>query len=175
MNDLLINVNPGWLPFFESNKNQHICELENIMKQVNMSSCEVFPKKEHIFRTLFYFPPEETKLVILGQDPYIGYEMIDGEKIPQACGLSFSVPKSHKITPPSLKNIFKEIKNCYPEYEIPKHGSLTRWVKKEKIILLNSAMTVEEGKSNSHQKLWTNFTDKLIKFIIDNQKNYLIN
>jgi uracil-DNA glycosylase len=51
-------------------------------------------------------------------------------KIHQVCGLSFSVPKSHKKIPPSLQNIFKEIKNCYPDYEIPKNGSLKRWVKK---------------------------------------------
>jgi uracil-DNA glycosylase len=101
----------------------------------------------------------------MGQDPYIGYEIINNIKIPQACGLSFSVPKSHKKIPPSLQNIFKEIKNCYPDYEIPKHGSLKRWVKKEKILLLNAALTVIEGKSNSHAELWTSFTDKLIKYI----------
>jgi uracil-DNA glycosylase len=122
---------------------------------------------DFLFRTLFYFPPEETKLVILGQDPYIGSELHDGEKIPQACGLSFSVQKIHKQVPPSLKNIYKEISNCYPEFNIPSHGFLKRWVRVEHILLLNSALTVIEKKSNSHQALWGNFTDKLIKYISD--------
>lgn len=161
MDDLLVNINPGWKTFFDNNMK----ELEDIITSVKKSNKDIFPNEHFIFRTLFYFPPEETKLVILGQDPYIGYEMIDGVKIPQACGLSFSVPKKHKLIPPSLKNIFKEIKNCYPDYSIPINGSLIRWVKKEKILLLNSSLTVKEGESNSHQQLWQSFTDKLIQYI----------
>ncbi len=68
---------------------------------------------------------------------------------------------------PSLKNIYKELKLEYPDYNIPNHGSLERWVKDEKILLLNSALTVKEGESNSHAH--EKFTDKLIKWI--SQKN----
>lgn len=163
--DIISKVHKGWLPFFEENKE----ELDKIFETINFND-NIFPRKENIFKTLFYFPPEDIKLFIIGQDPYIGYEIMNEAKIPQACGLAFSVPKSHKKIPPSLKNIFKEIKNCYPDYEIPKHGSLKRWVKKEKILLLNASLTVIEGKSNSHAELWKNFTDKLIKFISDNNK-----
>ena len=113
--------------------------------------------------------------MLLGQDPYINSEIIDKKKIPQACGLSFSVPKTHKKIPPSLQNIFKEIKNCYPGYIIPKDGSLIRWVKEENILLLNSALTVIEGKSNSHSLLWSDFTNKLIKFVSDkNEKTIFL-
>jgi uracil-DNA glycosylase len=160
--EILSKVDKGWLPFFETNKN----ELTEILSKIEFNDM-VFPYKENIFKALFYFPPEEIKLFIMGQDPYIGYEIIDNIKVPQACGLSFSVPKSHKKIPPSLKNIFKEIKNSYPDYEIPKHGSLKKWVKEEKILLLNAALTVIEGKSNSHASLWSDFTNKLIKFISD--------
>ena len=158
-------VHPGWNEFFNSNKT----ELENILEQVNKSgeSNIIFPNPDQLFRTLFYFPPEETKLVLLGQDPYIGSEVHDGQKIPQACGFSFGVPKAHKTIPPSLKNIYKEIASCYPDFVIPSHGFLKRWVRKENILLLNSALTVIEKKSNSHQALWGDFTDKLIKFISD--------
>jgi uracil-DNA glycosylase len=167
--DFMDNINVGWIPFFEENKK----ELETILENIDFNN--IFPKKENIFKTLFYFPPEDIKLVIIGQDPYIGYEIINNIKVPQACGLSFSVPKSHKKIPPSLKNIFKEIKNNYPNYEIPNHGSLKKWVKKEKILLLNAALTVIEGKSNSHAKLWKNFTDNLIKFISDkNEKTIFL-
>jgi uracil-DNA glycosylase len=79
-------------------------------------------------------------------------------------GLSFSVPKNHRLIPPSLKNIFKEIKNSYPDYEIPKHGLLKKWAKREKILLLNSALSVQSGNSNSHALLWQDFTDKLINW-----------
>jgi uracil-DNA glycosylase len=79
-------------------------------------------------------------------------------------GLSFSVPRKHKKIPPSLQNIFKEIKNCYPEFEIPNHGLLKRWARKEKILLLNAALTVFEKESNSHAKLWIEFVNKLIKW-----------
>lgn len=156
-------VHPGWKEFFKANAT----ELENILTQVNKSgeSNIVFPYPYQLFRTLFYFPPEETKLVLLGQDPYIGSEVDADEKIPQACGFSFGVPKSHKKIPPSLKNIYKEINSCYPDFVIPSHGFLKRWVQKERILLLNSALTVIEKKSNSHQALWVDFTEKLIKFI----------
>jgi uracil-DNA glycosylase len=158
---MLENINIGWKPFFEQNKK----ELTSIISNLEMLKDKViYPHRDDIFRTLFYFPPEETKLVILGQDPYINEE----DNIPQACGLSFSIPKCHKKIPPSLKNIYKEIKNCYPEIIIPNHGCIKNWVENEKIILLNCGIaifTVEKGKSNSHMKLWEKFTDKLIKFI----------
>jgi uracil-DNA glycosylase len=159
-NKLLDKVNSEWLPFFNDNKK----ELEDIMFKIDFNKI-VFPYKEDIFRALFYNSPSNIKLLILGQDPYINSEIIDGIKVPQACGLSFSVPPSHKKIPPSLKNIFKEIKNNYPEYIIPNNGDLSRWVTEENIMLLNSALTVVEGKSNSHAKIWINFTDKLIKYI----------
>lgn len=158
-NSITKNINEGWLPFFEENK----LELMKILETVYSNNDTIYPKQKDIFKTLFYFPPNDTKLVILGQDPYIGEE----NGIPQAHGLAFSVPKSHKKIPPSLKNIFKEIKNSYPEYNVPTHGCLKRWVKKEKIILLNCALTVIKGKSNSMICIWEQFTDKLIKYISD--------
>ena len=168
--DIISKIHKGWLEFFEENKEQ----LDKILEKIEFNE-NIFPNKQNIFKSLFYFSPEEIKLFIMGQDPYINYEMINEVKVPQACGLSFSVPKSHKKIPPSLKNIFKEIKNCYPDYEIPKHGSLKRWVKKEKILLLNAALTVSEGKSNSHAILWSDFTNKLIKFISDkNEKTIFL-
>ena len=141
----MIKVHPDWIPFFDENKK----DLEDI------------------FRALFYNSPQNIKLVLLGQDPYINSTIINDKKISQACGLSFSVPENYKKIPPSLKNIFKEIKNSYPEYIIPENGSLIRWAKEEKILLLNSALTVIEDKSNSHALLWSNFTNKLIIFISD--------
>jgi uracil-DNA glycosylase len=149
-------IMPGWTPFFEENKEL----LQNILKKLNSFEYKIYPKPKDIFRALFYYDPKDIKLLILGQDPYIGEE----NELPQAMGLSFSVPKNHRLIPPSLKNIFKEIKNCYPDYEIPKHGLLKKWAKREKILLLNSALSVQAGNSNSHALLWQDFTDKLINW-----------
>lgn len=167
---LIKKVDSGWLPFFDKN----IKELEEIINQIDFETFNIFPSIHQIFAALFYFPPSKVKLLLLGQDPYIGSEIIEGIKVPQACGLSFSVPNTHKKIPPSLKNIFKEIKNCYPNYKIPTNGDLIRWVKNENILLLNASLTVIEGKSNSHAKLWNGFTNKLIKFISDTNDGTII-
>ena len=157
------NIHEGWIPFFDKNNDL----LISIFNKVYFNETKtIFPKIKNIFRIFKYMGPEEIKVLLLGQDPYIGSENVDGEKIPQAEGLSFSVPKSHKKIPPSLKNIYKEIKNSYPDFEY-KNGNLKRWVKKEYIFLLNSSLTVIEGNSNSHQKYWSEFTDKVIKYIND--------
>ena len=163
IDEITSKIHQWWKPFFDENRK----ELASILDQINSDENEVFPNPKDVFRALFYFGPLDTKLVILGQDPYIGYEIINDMKIPQACGLSFSVPKNHKKIPPSLKNIFKEID---PNYVLP-HGSLLNWVKNEKILLLNAALTVIQGKSNSHMPIWSQFTDKLIKYISDKNKD----
>lgn len=162
---VLERVHPGWMPFFEENKD----ELIRILNKLNelRKTQTIYPRRSDLFRALYYHPPEDIKLTILAQDPYIGEK--DGT--PQAMGLCFSVPRKHKKIPPSLKNIFIEIKNSYPDYVIPKHGLLKKWAKREKMLLLNSALTVKKGKSNSHAYLWTDFTDKLIKWTSDNSNS----
>ncbi len=158
--DIIIQeVNKGWLPFFEENKEELIGILYKINGFISKGDI-IYPKKEDLFRSLFYHSPEDISLVIIGQDCYISEE----NGLPQAVGLSFSVPKSHMKIPPSLKNIFKEIKNSYPDYVIPDNGSLEKWANDQQILLLNSALTVLKGKSNSHASLWNNFTDKIIKW-----------
>lgn len=113
----------------------------------------VYPRKDEIFSALRLTPFAETKVVIIGQDPYHG----EG----QAHGLSFSVKPGVK-QPPSLKNIFKELKadlGC----EIPNHGYLEKWAK-QGVLLLNSVLTVRESKPNSHKnKGWETFTDEVIR------------
>lgn len=157
------NIHKDWDPLFEENNGLLISIFNNIY--FNNDNI-IFPKAKNIFRIFKYMSPTEIKVLILGQDPYIGSENIDGEKIPQAEGLSFSVPKTHRKIPPSLKNMYKEIQNSYPDCEF-ENGNLKRWVKNEFIFLLNSSLTVVEGMSNSHQKYWTQFTDKVIEYICE--------
>ena len=113
----------------------------------------VFPPMHDIFNALKYTPYSETKVVILGQDPY--------HEIGQAHGLSFSVKKGIKI-PPSLVNIYKEL-NSDIGMDIPSHGELTSWAK-QGVLLLNATLTVREHQANSHSQIgWSIFTDEVIK------------
>ena len=143
--------------FFKTNL---ISEFKNIRR--NVITDETFK----------YFDLDETKLVFLGQDPYINSFNINGNDIPQAMGLAFSVPNGIK-PPPSLKNIYKKIKAEYESFDIPEHGNLTRWVKDEKILLLNTALTVNKGESNSHQKIWNDIINEVLEYISDNSKNVI--
>jgi uracil-DNA glycosylase len=98
---------------------------------------------------------EKIKVVIIGQDPYHG--------VGQANGLCFSVSHKQKI-PPSLRNIFKELKEDL-NIEPPNNGSLNHW-SEEGVLLLNSILTVESGKANSHKDIgWEIFTESVIKLI----------
>ena len=118
----------------------------------------IYPKMSEIFKAFIKTDYDNVKVVILGQDPY------HGEK--EAEGLSFSVKKGVK-KPPSLVNIFTELKNDLG-YEIPVNGSLVSWAE-QGVMLLNSTLTVVKDTPKSHSgKGWELFTDEVIKII--NQK-----
>lgn len=169
---ILKNVKPKWKKMWQNEFNDsEILEfLLKKYKEYENTEKKIYPNKENILETFKYFDLDEVKLVFLGQDPYINSQIIDDIDTPQATGLSFSVPDKVKI-PPSLNNIFKELKNEFPEYQIPNNGNLIRWVKEENILLLNTALTVKKGKSNSHQKKWENITNNVIKHISENTDN----
>jgi uracil-DNA glycosylase len=117
---------------------------------------EVYPPKEMVYR-VFQMDVKDIRVCLVGQDCYHGPN--------QAHGLSFSVPDGEKI-PPSLKNIFKELKLNFPERNYSfTSGDLEKWFTREKIFLLNSSLTVQKGKAGSHMKKWEAFTNDVIKFI----------
>lgn len=118
----------------------------------------IYPPKDYIFNALKLTPYSNTKVVIVGQDPYHG----EGE----AHGLSFSVQEGIKI-PPSLQNIYKELNDDLNIPIAPK-GDLTKWGK-EGVLMLNAVLTVEKDKPASHRnKGWELLTDYIIKVL--NQK-----
>lgn len=129
----------------------------------------IFPNKENVLNAFMHFKLQDIKVVILGQDCYISSIHRDCIEIPQANGLAFSVNKEHKI-PPSLKNIFKEMNESIDDFTIPDNGDLT-YLAKQGVLLLNCALTVVKGSSNSHAKLWKPVTDKIIKYISDHNDN----
>ncbi len=127
-------------------------DIESKFLKLSTEDVAIFPPIPSIFRALELVHFNEVKVLILGQDPYHGFG--------QANGLSFSVNKEIVI-PPSLKNIFLELENDL-NIPISQHGDLTSWAQ-QKILLLNSILTVEQGKPYSHQKLgWDKLTNKII-------------
>ncbi|MCP3030758.1 uracil-DNA glycosylase [Halobacillus sp. A1] len=113
----------------------------------------VFPRMEDIYAAFHHTPYEQTKVVIIGQDPYHGED--------QAHGFSFSVQKGVDI-PPSLQNIFKELKSD-TGIEPPNHGNLVSWAE-QGVLLLNSVLTVRAHQANSHRNQgWEVFTDRVIE------------
>ncbi|MEC7877647.1 MAG: uracil-DNA glycosylase [Bacteroidota bacterium] len=130
------------------------CKLTKKVKQ-EYSISTVYPKGSKIFKAFNLCSFKNLKVVILGQDPYHGKN--------QANGLCFSV-NENVIFPPSLKNIFKELKNNYPDYSY-KNGDLSHW-SRQGVLLLNSILTVRKGIPSSHKELgWEKFTDLVIEII----------
>ena len=121
----------------------------------------IYPAGKDIFKAFDACPFEQVKVVILGQDPY--------HNPGQANGLCFSVRKGVTF-PPSLVNIFKEIKDDLGK-DIPPHGSLEHWAN-QGVLLLNATLTVRAHQAGSHQnKGWENFTDAVIKALADRKSN----
>ncbi|RKP18542.1 uracil-DNA glycosylase [Rozella allomycis CSF55] len=136
--------------------------LKHFLEEELKRGKTIFPPKHLIYSWSNYCSFDQIKIVIIGQDPYHNYD--------QAMGLCFSVPMG-TILPPSLKNIFKELKSEYSDFEIPNHGCLYGWAK-QGVLLLNATLTVEAHKAYSHTKKgWEEFTDKIITCISNNRQN----
>ena len=126
-------------------------ELRAFLKR-EYSTRRIYPEMNDIFNSLKCSSFKDTRVVIIGQDPYHGAG--------QAHGMCFSVKKGVE-PPPSLKNIFKELESDVG-FKIPDHGELTAWAK-QGVLLLNTVLTVREATPNSHKgKGWESFTDRVI-------------
>ncbi len=152
----MLSINePSWQVILE--KSCHEPYYKNLINMVLLAyaSGNVYPDKNDIFKAFELCPFHQTKVIILGQDPYHGPG--------QAQGLSFSVPEGMKH-PPSLINIFKEIESDL-QISYPMSGNLERWAK-QGVLLLNATLTVRAHEAGSHQKQgWEAFTDDVIKEI----------
>ena len=144
-----------WAPLLEGEFNKpYYQHLRKFLAQ-EYQSRTVYPDMYDIYNALHFTSFTDTKVVIIGQDPYHGPG--------QAHGLSFSVQPGVRI-PPSLQNIYKELHDdlgCY----IPNNGCLEKWAK-QGVLLLNTVLTVRAHKAYSHQgKGWEQFTDAVIKAV----------
>ena len=162
MNKEIYCINNGWNSILEREINQkYFFELSDYLKKSRKKKI-ILPKTENIFNAFKLCNYHKLKIVIIGQDPY--------HNINQAHGLAFSV-KSKKL-PPTLINIFKELKNDL-KIEFSKNGNLENWAK-QGVLLINSTLTVEQNKPNSHKHIgWQKFTDNIISYISKNKKEII--
>lgn len=154
-------LNDDWKRILEVEfKTDYFKKLKNFLLKEYQEHL-IYPPKDQILFALNQTPVQEVKVVIIGQDPYHGEE--------QAHGLAFSVNEGIAL-PPSLKNIFKELKSDL-DIPLPKNGNLTKWAK-QGVLLLNTALTVRKGAAGSHQNQgWEKFTDSIIQTISKNKSN----
>jgi uracil-DNA glycosylase len=158
-----VQIEKGWKDALaEEFGKEYFSTLTDFVKK-EYKEGKVYPPAPFIFRAFDLCPFDKVKVVILGQDPYHGAG--------QAHGLCFSVPEKIQI-PPSLQNIYKEIKNDVGG-NIPAHGNLENWTR-QGVLLLNATLTVRAGTPLSHQgKGWEEFTDAAIK-TLSVQKEHLV-
>ena len=151
----MVKLNNDWDELLKDEfKKEYYLNLREFLKK-EYSTRVIYPNMYNIFEALKHTSFKDTKVLILGQDPYHGEN--------QAHGLAFSVQKGVKI-PPSLLNIYKELHDdlgCY----IPNNGYLIPW-SDQGVLLLNTALTVRAHEANSHKNIgWEIFTDDIIKLL----------
>ncbi len=151
----MVNIGNDWDALLASDfESENYRNLRKFLKY-EYQNATVYPDMYHIFEALKLTPPQNVKVVILGQDPYHGPG--------QAHGLCFSVQDGTPF-PPSLQNIFKELQNEFG-YDIPQSGNLSAWGK-EGVLLLNTTLTVRAASPMSHAgKGWEEITDAVIKAV----------
>jgi uracil-DNA glycosylase len=158
-----IQMDASWKETLAQEFEKSYFETLRIFVRAEYKSNRVFPPAKFMFAALDRCPFDKVKVVILGQDPYHGPG--------QANGLCFSVAE-HIPFPPSLQNIFKEIKSDLGK-PIPATGDLGRWAD-QGVLLLNASLTVRENQAGSHQNQgWELFTDAIIKNLSD-KKAHLV-
>lgn len=150
---MTVKLHPSWLaPLQREFDSPYMADLRTFLLAEKAAGKRIFPKSSDWFRALDLTPPENVRVVILGQDPYHG----EG----QAHGLCFSVQPGVKV-PPSLGNIYKELKSDLG-IDTPGHGFLEHWAK-QGVLLLNNCLTVEMGLAASHKgRGWERFTDAVV-------------
>lgn len=137
----------------EEKEQPYFQQILQFVQKERMGGKTIFPPQNEVFSAFALTEFANVKVVILGQDPYHG--------INQAHGLAFSV-KPGIMPPPSLVNIYKELAQDI-DFQIPNHGYLVEWAK-QGVLLLNTVLTVEQGKAHSHANIgWEHFTDRVIE------------
>lgn len=158
---MMAEIDPSWnLIIKDELAKPYMRELSDFLRAEELAGRVVYPPKDLFFNAFRQTPLDGVKVVIMGQDPYHG----EG----QAHGLSFSVPEGVKV-PPSLLNIFKEIKSDLG-ISIPKSGCLLSWAK-QGVLLLNATLSVRSGEPKSHfGHGWEIFTDRIVQALCERRE-----
>ncbi len=168
-----LKYHSSWKPFFQLTEVKEQINIlnklfSNLLKKTD-GSINIFPYPDNVFNAFLLTPLNKIKTVIIGQDPYFNSYYINNTQIPEAMGLSFSVPNNIPI-PSSLQNIYKNAYKFKHFFKIPTHGNLEFWAF-QGVFMLNTALTVQEGCKLSHYKAWEKFTDLVIKYISEKCTN----
>jgi len=150
--EFILNFNTDWINVLQKSMLQSISE--KLPK-------EFYPPKDKVFNAFNHFNQTDLKVVIIGQDCYHGLN--------QANGLAFSVDNGQKV-PPSLRNILKELNN---DLDIKRTNTDFTDLAEQGILFMNCALTVEKGNPGSHLKLWSSYTDNIIKYISETNENII--
>ncbi len=151
-----VRLQADWLALLGDEVEQdYMRQLSSFLRQRRTEGAVIYPPAKDIFQAFWATPPDQVKVVVLGQDPY--------HSPGQAHGLSFSVQPGVPI-PPSLGNIYRELASDLGVVP-PDHGYLLAWAK-QGVLLLNSVLTVEHKQPGSHQgKGWERFTDRVVELL----------
>lgn len=160
-----VRIEQGWKEMLANEFRQdYFLHIVTTLKTERLTGRTIYPPGPLIFNAFEQTPFQAVKVVLIGQDPYHGPG--------QAMGLSFSVPKGVK-PPPSLQNIYKEIRSDLGIQMDPTNGDLTPWAR-QGLLLLNASLTVRANEPMSHAGIgWMNFTDAVIRTLSD-QKEHLV-
>lgn len=160
-----VRIEQGWKEVLANEFRQdYFLHIVTTLKTERLTGRTIYPPGPLIFNAFEQTPFQAVKVVLIGQDPYHGPG--------QAMGLSFSVPKGVK-PPPSLQNIYKEIRSDLGIQMDPTNGDLTPWAR-QGLLLLNASLTVRANEPMSHAGIgWMNFTDAVIRTLSD-RKEHLV-
>jgi len=150
-------INKSWDDFLQNEFRQDYFKKLSAFLKKEYAEKTVYPPKQEVFAAFYYTDLDKVKVVILGQDPY--------HEPNQACGLCFAIKPGNPL-PKSLQNIYREIHDDLG-IQMSNSGYLVNWAK-QGVLLLNTVMTVERGKANSHKDHgWEQFTDNVIRKLND--------
>jgi uracil-DNA glycosylase len=150
--DIAVVYPTGWEEVIISFENE-LNEIYYILKKEMQKGKQIHPKLRYIFRFFYETPLKDVRVVIMGREPY--------HNPGQANGLAFSVDRGVDI-PPTLMNIYCELKSEIDNFNIPNHGDLTKWAR-QGILLLNCSLTVEKERKITHEEVWRGIVKRTIK------------
>lgn len=155
------NITNGWEKIFQDAEPEltHISKLLDTQKKLGI----YFPKSHDIFNSFKYCPFDKIKVIIIGNQPYLGSIEHNGEIISKDMGMSFGLRPNDTLSP-SLKNIYTELKNT-TEFNPPSHGNLISWAEQGILMINNSLVTTNIKVNFDHSELWYGFLNKIFKAI----------